>query len=137
MDPDGFMCKAAGTALGMGHRGNANDGPGAEAARKALEMIGQMRRRLKMADGWFRTIRRMHHYYIRMKKDYRKNTLADNGVSGGRDESPEHHRRLSLREGGPGGGLEGYKLLEKTLKDLGSLEDEDLEMVDVSAIGDE
>ncbi|TKA74229.1 hypothetical protein B0A49_02028 [Cryomyces minteri] len=137
MDPDGSMCKAAGTASGMGHQGNTNDGRGAEAARKALEMIGQMRRRLKMAEGWFQTIRRMHLYYIGMKKDYRKNALANNGVSSGRDESPEQHRRLSLREGGPGGGLEGYKLLEKTLKDLGSLEDEDLEMVDVSAIDDE
>ncbi|KAI9757169.1 MAG: ATPase synthesis protein 25 mitochondrial [Chaenotheca gracillima] len=112
MDPDGYMC-------------DINDGHGAAEARRALEMIGHMRPRLKMADGWFRTIKKMHRYMVKMKKDYHRNAKLLQSSASESDGSPATHRHLSLREGGGGGGLEEYKLLEKTLKDFGSLEDDE------------
>ncbi|KAF1989429.1 hypothetical protein K402DRAFT_272454 [Aulographum hederae CBS 113979] len=118
MDPDGFMCKQ--TRGGPQESGDR----GAEAARKALEMIGQMRLRLRMANGWFKTIKRTHVYFSRIRKDFRRNVRSLSDASG------DSHSNLSVREGGMGGGLEEFKLLEMTLKDFGSLEDEDMEMID-------
>lgn len=130
MDPDGYMCKRQSHSNGS-HAPSA-DRSGVDAARKALEIVGQMRKRLQMADGWFKTIRRVHLYFIRMKKDFYRNTrsLEASSESG---NSPESYRHLSLREGGAGGGLEEYKLLEKILKEFGSLEAEDLDMPDADA----
>lgn len=123
MDTYGFMSnnKELPTATG-----------GAEAARKALEMIGQMRPRLKMADGWFKTIRRTHLYYMRIKKDFRRNVKALS-AQGDFNALSALQKQLSLREGGSGGGAEEFKLIERTLKDFGALEDEDLEMTDAHA----
>ncbi|KAF2496140.1 hypothetical protein BU16DRAFT_560977 [Lophium mytilinum] len=126
MDPNGFMCKARNQSNGSY---SSSDRRGAEAARKALEIVGHMRKRLQMADGWFKTIRRVHLYFSRMKKDFERNTRALEASSES-GNSPESYRHLSLREGGSGGGLEEYKLLEKILKEFGSLEDEDLDMPD-------
>jgi hypothetical protein len=131
MDPDGYMCKCQvlqpdGTYV--------VDSSGAEAARKALELVGQMRKRLKMADGWFKTIRRVHLYFVRIKKDFQRNTRALEASSES-GSSTESYRNLSLREGGAGGGLEEYKLLEKILKEFGSLEDEDYDMLDADSDG--
>ncbi|KAL9097063.1 MAG: hypothetical protein Q9165_001027 [Trypethelium subeluteriae] len=132
MDPDGFMCKRNATAS------SSEDSSGAEVARKSLEVLSQMRSRLRMADGWFKTIERLHLYFGRMKKDWKKNTKAlESSSEGGTEVSPEAHRHLSLREGGPGGGLEEYKLLEKTLKEFGALEDDDLEMTDSGVVANE
>jgi hypothetical protein len=124
MDVEGFMCKKS-----------ANDGQesdGAVAARQALATIGMMRRRLKMADGWFRTIERVHKYFVRIKKDFRRNAsaLAENPSHGGQ------LGQLSLREGGYGGGLEDFKMIELTLKEFGSLEDQDVEMADAPDVAD-
>ncbi|KAH0551142.1 hypothetical protein GP486_007521, partial [Trichoglossum hirsutum] len=109
------------------------NGKGAEEASRAVEILGHMRPRLKMADGWFRTIKRVHNYYVKIKKDYHRNTKALAAASE-TDKSPEVPRNLTLREGGGGGGLEVYKLLEKTLKEFGSMEDDDdTDMPDVEA----
>lgn len=95
---------------------------GLEASRKALEIIGQLKKKLRMADGWFKTIRRTHLYFLRIKKDY------------GRSSSDQQHGavdyHLSLRDGGQGGGLEEFKLIEQTLKEFGKL-DEEVDMMDV------
>ncbi|KKY16278.1 putative c6 transcription factor [Diplodia seriata] len=130
MDPYGHMCK--GTQSRDAVKSETGDSPGAEAARKALEITSQMRRALHMADGWFRTLKRVHVYYIRIKKDFRRNAKATASLSPG----AESLRNLTLREGGAGGGLEEYKLLEKSLREFGSLwdENEDLDMLDA---GDE
>ena len=128
MDPDGLMCKRNATAS------TPEDSSGAEAARKALEILSLIRSRLKMADGWFMTIERIHLYFARMKKDWKKNTKAlEDSSAAGAEVSAEAYRHLSLREGGPGGGVEEFKLLEKTLKEFGTLEeeDDDLEMTDI------
>jgi len=122
MDPDGYMC---------GRTGDPEDVAGGhQAARKALEMIGQMRSRLPMANNWFRTIHRVHRYYEKISKDYRVNTQAlRESMHRDGTNSPTLHRQLSLREGGNGGGHESFKLLEKTLKEFGSIEDEEVEIL--------
>jgi hypothetical protein len=128
MDPNGFMSSgSAGAATGDSSSSNSlspESGRGAEEASRAVEILGQMRPRLKMADGWFRTIKRVHNYYVKIKKDYHRNTKALAAASGG-DKSLEIPPNLPLREGGGGGGLEVYKLLERALKEFGSMEDDD------------
>lgn len=122
MDPDGYMC---------GRNGDPEDvAGGQQAARKALEMIGQMRSRLPMANNWFRTIHRVHRYYEKIIKDYETNThaLRESMLRDGTNR-PTLRRQLSLREGGNGGGNESFKLLEKTLKEFGSIEDEEVEIL--------
>lgn len=118
MDQHGYMSS--------GNEPRAISG-GTEAARKALELIGQMRPRLKMADGWFRTISRTHTYYMKLKKDFRKNirALAAHGNS-----VDQVHKELSLREGGAGGGGDAWQLIQRTMIEFGSLKDDDLEMED-------
>ncbi|MBE7182450.1 MAG: hypothetical protein INR71_14805, partial [Terriglobus roseus] len=103
---------------------------GAEVSRKALETIGQMRPRLKMADGWFKTITRTHLYYMRLTKDFRRNVkvLAAQGSGNGIEEV---QRQLTLREGGGAGGVgDASNLIRKTIIDIGGLDDDDIEMED-------
>ncbi|KAK0918988.1 hypothetical protein LTR91_020779 [Friedmanniomyces endolithicus] len=129
MDPDGYMCTQAPMASAEKPDGfGSGESKGFEAARKALEMIGQMRPRLRMANGWFMTITRMHKYFRRMKSDYRKNTRTLEGSSSENDSLS--NRPLSLREGGLGGGLDEWKILERTIRDFGNLEDQDTEMTE-------
>jgi hypothetical protein len=129
MDPHGFMCtpkdqryKADGS--------KASESSGGVAASKAVQMVGEMSTKLHMAQGWFKTINRMHKYFKRMIRDYKKNIAAiESGTS--ESESPTSTRHLSLREGGIGGGLDEFKLLERTLKDFGNLEDQDIEIAEM------
>lgn len=118
MDQHGYMSS--------GNESRAVSG-GAEASRKALELIGQMRPRLKMADGWFRTISRTHTYYMKLKKDFRKNVKA---LAAHDDAVEQVSRELSLREGGTGGGGDAWQLIQRTMLEFGSLKDDDLEMED-------
>ncbi|EMC91656.1 hypothetical protein BAUCODRAFT_300390 [Baudoinia panamericana UAMH 10762] len=131
MDPDGYLCtqpRPDGLMQSYGDDSRPGGGKGFEAARRALEIIGQMRPRLRMADGWFATINRMHKYLRRMKSDYRKNIHNLEPSSSGNEAGST--RRLSLREGGVGGGLDEWRLLERTLVEFGKLEDQDVEMTD-------
>ena len=106
-----------------GRGGESGDIAGGQrAAQEALEIIGQMRRRLPMASNWFRTIHRVHRYYEKIINDFNDNSRLLIESSALPNGLP--HRSLTLREGGPGGGVEGFKLLEKTLKEFGSIEDE-------------
>jgi hypothetical protein len=111
------MCKRTGI--------NASDADesGADASRHALSIVAFMRSRLRMADGWFKTINRVHRYYVRVKKNFQRNVK----VLGGPSAPPGP---LSIREGGIGGGLEEFKMIEATLKEFGTLEDHDVEMTD-------
>ncbi|KAK3677984.1 hypothetical protein LTR78_002079 [Recurvomyces mirabilis] len=129
MDREGYMCTPPAVSSTMKMDGDRSGGSkGFEAAKKALEMVGHMRPRLRMADGWFTTITRMHKYFRRMRSDYRKNVVSTE-TSSSEDDSGSTVAR-SLREGGPGGGLDEWKLLERTIKDFGNLDDYDIEMDD-------
>lgn len=73
----------------------------------------------------------MHRYYDKIIKDYKRNTRPLIETSGPEYQGrPPLRRHLSLREGGLGGGLEEYKLLEKTLKEFGDLREEDVDSTD-------
>ena len=114
------MCKKPGS----------DDRHGADAARKAVEMLGHMRRMLRMADGWLKTISRIHRYFKRIKKQFARNTKhIDKPIGQPSSNDPNFP---TLHDGGFAGGLEEYKMFERTLRDFGSLEDEDTEMVDAS-----
>lgn len=127
MDPEGYMCTRPDPTAGQ-NGSKPGESKGFEAARKALEMIGFMRTKLHMADGWFKTINRVHKWLRKIKSDYKKNSQAIESSSEG--DSPVSNRHLSLREGGLGGGLDEFKLLERTLNDFGNLDDDDVEMGD-------
>lgn len=130
MDPEGYMSgPRTSTQIQSQDKSRAGQSPGSQAAHKAVEMIGHMRKKLQMADGWFKTITRMYKYFKRIQRDYNKNT-ASNATSES-DGSPFSNRHLSLREGGAGGGLDEFKLLERTLQDFGNLANQDVEMEDV------
>ncbi|KAK7535935.1 fungal-specific transcription factor domain-containing protein [Phyllosticta citribraziliensis] len=74
MDPHGYMSK--GTQFRDLVKPEVDISPGAEASRKGLELTSQMRKTLQMAEGWFRTLKRVHIYYMRIKKEHERNTKA-------------------------------------------------------------
>ncbi|KAJ5585479.1 uncharacterized protein N7459_005279 [Penicillium hispanicum] len=118
MDPDGLLGSSPPPANHDSHQ------PGAAQARKALDILREMRPRLRMAIGWFRTLNRLHSYFSKAKRDYRRysrNRL--DSMSDASDHAATNGPR-SVREGGLGGGLEEFKLLEKLFLDFGSIEDQ-------------
>lgn len=117
MDPDGL--------LGVKSPPASHDSPqvGAVQARKALDILREMRPRLKMAVGWFRTLNRLHSYFSKAKRDFRR--YSRNRLDSMSDTSDHAANGIRpLREGGIGGGLEEFKLLEKLFLDFGSIEDQ-------------
>jgi len=116
MDLDGLMGSRPPPASHDSHQ------PGVAQARKALDILREMRPRLKMAVGWFRTLNRLHSYFSKVKRDYRR--YSRNRMDSISDTS-EHGMTngvRAIREGG--GGLEEFKLLEKLFLDFGSIEDQ-------------
>ncbi|KFX90405.1 hypothetical protein O988_08213, partial [Pseudogymnoascus sp. VKM F-3808] len=115
MDKNSYMCSPATPDQSTTHPSTWNDASG-----RAYKTLTFMKPRSKMASGWKVWIERMHRYFQDIKKDYRRSIGALVGLP-----SSEHQRRvaqaqdLSLREGGHGGGLEEYKIIEKELKDFG------------------
>ncbi|KAJ6008088.1 hypothetical protein N7540_012064 [Penicillium herquei] len=118
MDPDGLLAARPPPASHDSHL------PGAVQVRKVLDLLKEMRPRLKMATGWFRTLNRLHSYFSRVRRDFRRysrNRL--DSMSDASDHAGLNGVRL-VREGGIGGGLEEFKLLEKLFLDFGSIEDQ-------------
>ncbi|PWY82147.1 hypothetical protein BO70DRAFT_387247 [Aspergillus heteromorphus CBS 117.55] len=109
MDPDGAL--ASRPSIDRHAQGQAQ-------ARKALDILRDMRTRLRMARGWFRTLNRLHSYFSKVKRDFRRHSrkpdpsdTLDTYMNGTR----------SVREGG---GAEEFKLLEKLFLDFGIVEDQ-------------
>ncbi|KAH8434880.1 putative C6 transcription factor [Aspergillus melleus] len=115
MDLEGALAPKPTSPGDRNHQGQAQ-------ARKSLDVLRDMRTRLKMARGWFRTLNRLHSYFSKVKRDFRRHSrrldmmpeLVDAHVNGVRP----------VRDGGAGGGLEEFKLLEKLFLDFGSIEDQ-------------
>jgi hypothetical protein len=118
MDEGGHLCKKPGST----------DSSGSEAARQAVEMLGHIRLYLRMADGWLKTISRVHRYYKRVKKDFDRNTRHLNITSG--RSVPNGPLLAPYSEAGFSGGQEEDKAFEKTLREFGSLDEEDTVMTD-------
>ncbi|KAF2085156.1 hypothetical protein K490DRAFT_75397 [Saccharata proteae CBS 121410] len=118
MDLNGHMSKGVSYS-------NSTVSPGAEVARKGLEIVSHMRKSLKMADGWVSTIRRVHVYFMRAKKQFRRNPkmIAENFAGPvSYNQSPQE---------GDHGDEQDYNFLERTLKEFGRPEHEDADMLDV------
>ena len=111
MDPDGSLsAKASDSPQGKTH------------TRKALDILLEMRPRLKMAVGWFRTLNRLNSYFSKVKRDFKRPSRKLDVMP---DHSDPHVNGLRpIREGGTGGGLEEFKVLEKLFLDFGSIEDQ-------------
>ncbi|KAJ5179855.1 hypothetical protein N7492_003065 [Penicillium capsulatum] len=118
MDPDGL--------LGAKPPPASHDSTqiGAVQARKALDILREMRPRLKMAVGWFRTLNRLHSYFSKVKRDFRRYSRNRLDSMSDASEHAAANGIRPLREGGIGGGLEEFKLLEKLFLDFGSIEDQ-------------
>lgn len=117
MDPDGLM--------GVRPPPASHDSPqpGVQQARKALDILREMRPRLKMAVGWFRTLNRLNTYLAKVKRDFRR--FSRNRLDSMSDASDHGANGIRpLREGGPGGGLEEFKILEKLFLEFGAIEDQ-------------
>ncbi|KAJ0417001.1 fungal-specific transcription factor domain-containing protein [Aspergillus carlsbadensis] len=92
-------------------------------SRKVLEILRETRPRLKMAAGWFRTLNRLHSYFQKVKRDFRRNSRKDMLPPDALDHGNGIMVR-PVREGGPGAGLEEFKLLEKLFLEFGTIEDQ-------------
>lgn len=103
MDPEGVLAPKPGSITE--HQGQLQ-------ARKGLEILREMRMRLKMARGWFRTLHRMHSYFSKVKKDVRRQSRSKVELF---SEEPQVN---GTRPGG-----DEFKLLEKILHDFGNVED--------------
>ncbi|KAK7903801.1 hypothetical protein LTR67_001821 [Exophiala xenobiotica] len=121
MDPEGYISAKSYSTTSAHQRGGESSG-GAQAAQDALDMIRNMRSRLRMASGWFKTLGFVQNYYARLVQDYHRNTT--NGQHR-KEGSVSGAFSCLVREGGPGGGLGEFELFERVLIDFGKLEDTD------------
>jgi hypothetical protein len=53
----------------------------AETAKKAAELVAGFRPKFKMAEGWFKTLGRLHHLFLRTKRELRRNSKHPNMYS--------------------------------------------------------
>ncbi|KAI9373576.1 fungal-specific transcription factor domain-containing protein [Aspergillus egyptiacus] len=94
---------------------------GQALTRNSLEILREMRPRLKMAAGWFRTLNRLHSYFSKVKRDFRRNSRKEMLPH---DPADPNGTIRPMREGGAGGGLDDLKLLDKHFLESGSSEDQ-------------
>ncbi|KAM5476100.1 hypothetical protein MauCBS54593_000783 [Microsporum audouinii] len=146
MDQEGYLClkphshdaaaSPGGTAMTVGA------GSLAQAdVRKSIEILGEMRPRMKMAVGWFRTVHRLHGYFCKVKRD-QKRPWKMNGADG-QQQHPSYHNNSSNNNSRVGVQhnrhacasqiaqntlYEELRQLDKVLMDLGSTEDQTPEM---------
>ena len=118
MDTCGYM-NGKESSIEFGDGGGTVKG----ATNLAIKTLTKMSSRLKMASVWSKRIERMDAYFARIIQDYNRNSSLLSKKYHLKPLSGE--RALSLREGGSGGGLELYKVVENELKDFGSIEEEE------------
>ena len=106
MDPEGLLAPKPGAV--PEHQGQMQ-------ARKTLDILREMRMRLKMARGWFRTLHRMHNYFAKVKKDMRRQSRSKFDMFADAMESQANGARPARDE--------EFKLLEKMFFDFGSIDD--------------
>ncbi|KAL2006318.1 hypothetical protein VTN00DRAFT_9972 [Thermoascus crustaceus] len=131
MDQEGYMCSKSVTpdvVTGTGSQGQAQ-------ARKSLDILREMRPRLRMAVGWFRTINRLHSYFTKVKRDFKRNSRKWDMMSTSEGIDAHTNGVRPVREGGTGGGLDEFKLLEKLFLDFGNIEDQIQEAVEEDGTG--
>jgi hypothetical protein len=119
MDTGTYMCR---------DQPNTNFGDGEKrwrgATALAAKTLEQMSPKMRMASGWMETIKRMNEYFQGIIQDYNQSRYAKS-EHGNRPSTVTNDGPPSLRNGGPGGGLAEYKLLESKLKDFGSIAEDE------------
>lgn len=106
---------------------------GAEAARKALEMVGPMRPRLQMADGWLRTIKRAHKYFSRLRTAWFDSAPR---MMQGREREVWNDQSIATAQLHPPDADSTRVLLERLLREMdGGDEESDVEMSDAQVNG--
>ncbi|EDN03075.1 predicted protein [Histoplasma mississippiense (nom. inval.)] len=124
MDQEGYLCSKPGSTdvvPGLGCQGQVD-------VRRIIEILGEMRPRLKMAGGWFRTIHRVHGYFTRARRDLKRNPrqpdTLNTGTGSENDIRTSNGRAYGVRELGHTGSSDELKLLDKLFLDLGNAEDQ-------------
>ncbi|ODH49803.1 hypothetical protein GX48_04031 [Paracoccidioides brasiliensis] len=124
MDQEGYVCSKPGLTdvQGLSSQGQVD-------VRKAIEILGDMRPRLKMATGWFRTIHRLHGYYSKAIRDFkrgsRKQEMLPTGCGAETDSRASNGRTYGVQEGRRyAGPFDEVKLLDQVFVDLGNAEDQ-------------
>ncbi|KAE8145931.1 C6 transcription factor [Aspergillus avenaceus] len=112
MDPEGVLSSTP----------NSENQQCQTQTRKALDILRSMRMRLKMAQGWFRTLNRLHSYFSKVKQEFRRHSRRLDSLSEAVEMQTNGLR--PVREGGTSGGLDEFKLLEKLFLDFGTIEDQ-------------
>lgn len=116
MDQEGYMCSkpnSTDTIPGLGGQGQAD-------VRKAIDILAEMRPRLKLGSGWFRTIHRLHSYFLRAKKEHKRSSRGT--------DMPYSSEIGANGKTGFNGSNDEFKLLDKLLTSLGSKEDQATEV---------
>jgi hypothetical protein len=100
---------------------------GADASRKAIEMLASMKNRLYMASGWFQTVKRSHKYFSRLRKTWVDSAARLPGVF--------HDQSIATAQLHPPNAESTRVLLERALKDSDDSGDSDIDMSDALADG--
>ncbi|KAH0367888.1 hypothetical protein KCU65_g4343, partial [Aureobasidium melanogenum] len=106
-------------------RRTAKDDSGADAARKAIELLASMKNRLYMANGWFQTAKRSHKYFSRLRKTWVDSAARLPGVF--------HEQSIATAQLHPPNAESTRVLLERALRDSDDSGDSDVDMSDALA----
>jgi hypothetical protein len=101
---------------------------GADAARKAIELLASMKNRLYMASGWFQTVKRSHKYFSRLRKTWVDSAARLPGVF--------HDQSIATAQLHPPNAESTRVLLERALRDSDESGDSDVDMSDTLAASD-
>ncbi|KKZ60117.1 hypothetical protein EMCG_05142 [[Emmonsia] crescens] len=124
MDQEGYVCSKPGSTdvvPGSGCQGQVD-------VRRAIEILAEMRPRLKMAAGWFRTVHRVHGYFSKARRDFKRSSrqldMLTAGAGPENDLRTSNGRAYGVRESGYASQFDDLKLLDKVFIDFGNAEDQ-------------
>ena len=131
MDPQGYLC----TPVAQRTRDpeSAGKSPGFQAAIAAAEMLKKLQGRLHMAEGWYKTLRRLGRFLKKVRDLHVRSTKAvGNGeTSGGAANGNGEGNGIKEEASG-----DEYRVFERNLSDFGNVDQEDVEMTDAHAVSD-
>jgi hypothetical protein len=120
MDQEGYL-----SSTSSFNDGTTGSGAQPQAqVRRSLDILRDMRQRLSMAAGWFRTLNRLNSYFVKVKKDFKINSRRSETIPAVDGVDAPSNGIRPVREGGLGGGQYEFKLLEKLFLDFGNIEDQ-------------
>lgn len=103
---------------------------GAESARRAIEVLAATRSRLQMGNGWFHCVKRAYQFYSHLRQAWFDSAARLPG-------SVFHDQSIATAQLHPPDAESTRVLLERTLRDLDTLPDSDVDMPDYLQSGGE